>query len=125
MAYQTLDVEPLAGAMGAVIHGVDLSGELSNQAFDEIHQAFLDHKAIFFHDQNLDPHQQIAFGRRFGPMGAYPFMEGLPEAPERRSSFGPVDWASPIPMNHSAPFSMIRAAQQKVSTLLTVVGLVL
>ncbi|MBT4045806.1 MAG: taurine dioxygenase [Rhodospirillaceae bacterium] len=82
MAYQTLDVEPLAGAMGAVIHGVDLSGELSNQAFDEIHQAFLDHKAIFFHDQNLDPHQQIAFGRRFGPMGAYPFMEGLPEAPE-------------------------------------------
>ncbi|MBT4690103.1 MAG: taurine dioxygenase [Rhodospirillaceae bacterium] len=82
MAYQTLDVEPLAGAMGAVIHGVDLSGEVSNQAFDEIHQAFLDHKAIFFHDQNLDPHQQIAFGRRFGPMGAYPFMEGLPEAPE-------------------------------------------
>ncbi|MDE0942776.1 MAG: TauD/TfdA family dioxygenase [Alphaproteobacteria bacterium] len=82
MAYQTLDVEPLAGAMGAVIHGVDLSTDLSNQAFDEIHQAFLDHKAIFFHNQNLDPQQQIAFGRRFGPMGVYPFMEGLEEAPE-------------------------------------------
>ena len=36
MGYQTLDVEPLAGAMGAVIHGLDLTADLSNQAFDEI-----------------------------------------------------------------------------------------
>ena len=82
MGYQSLDVEPLAGAMGAVIHGVDLTAELSNQAFDEIHQAFLEYKAVFFHSQDLDPHQQIAFARRFGPMTIYPFMEGLPEAPE-------------------------------------------
>ena len=82
MGYQTLDVEPLSGALGAVLHGPDLSADLSNQTFDEIHQAFLDHKAIFFRGQNLDPHQQIAFWRRFGPMAAYPFMEGLPEAPE-------------------------------------------
>jgi len=72
----------LAGAMGAVIHGVDLTAELSNQAFDEIHQAFLEYKAVFFHSQDLDPHQQIAFARRFGPMTIYPFIEGLPEAPE-------------------------------------------
>ncbi len=82
MGYQTLDVEPLSGALGAVLHGPDLSAELSNQTFDEIHQAFLDHNVIFFRDQDLDPHQQIAFGRRFGPIAAYPFMEGLPEAPE-------------------------------------------
>ncbi len=82
MGYQTLDVEPLTGAMGAVIHGVDLTADLGNQAFDDIHQAFLEHKAIFFHGQDLDPHQQIAFARRFGPMSIYPFMEGLPEAPE-------------------------------------------
>ena len=82
MSYQTLDVEPLSGAMGAVINGIDLSTDLSNQAFDEIHQAFLDHKAIFFHGQDLDPHQQIAFARRFGPLSVYPFMEGLPDAPE-------------------------------------------
>ncbi|MDP6688471.1 MAG: TauD/TfdA family dioxygenase [Alphaproteobacteria bacterium] len=82
MGYQTLDVEPLSGAMGAVIHGVDLAADLSNQAFDEIHQAFLEYKAVFFHGQDLDPHQQIAFGRRFGPMAVYPFIEGLPEAPE-------------------------------------------
>ena len=82
MAYQTLDLRPLAGAMGAEVNGVDLTANLSNQTFDEIHQAFLDHKAIFFHDQDLSPRQQIAFGRRFGPLCIYPFVEGLPEAPE-------------------------------------------
>ncbi|MFP6771347.1 MAG: TauD/TfdA family dioxygenase [Alphaproteobacteria bacterium] len=82
MGYQTLDVELLSGALGAVLHGPDLSAELSNQTFDEIHQAFLDYNVIFFRDQNLDPQQQIAFGRRFGPLAVYPFMEGLPDAPE-------------------------------------------
>jgi taurine dioxygenase len=82
MGYQTLDVELLSGAMGAVLHGPDLSAVLSNRTFDEIHQAFLDHGAIFFRDQTLDPQQQIAFGRRFGPLLVYPFMEGLPDAPE-------------------------------------------
>jgi taurine dioxygenase len=62
--------------MGAVLHGADLSADLSNQTFDEIHQAFLDHKAIFFRDQKLDPHQQIAFARRFGPLAVYPFVKG-------------------------------------------------
>jgi len=82
MGYQTLDVQPLAGALGAEIAGVDLSKELSNQVYDEIHQAFLEYQAIFFRDQTLTPQQQIAFGRHFGPPHDYPFVEGLPDAPE-------------------------------------------
>lgn len=82
MGYQTIDVKPIAGALGAEVMGVDLAGDLSNQAFDEIHQAFLDHHAIFFRDQDLTPQQQAAFGRRFGKPNVYPFVEGLEEAPE-------------------------------------------
>lgn len=82
MGFQTIDVKPLAGALGAEINGVDLAGDLSNQAFDEIHQAFLDYHAIFFRDQDLTPQQQVAFGRRFGKPNIYPFVEGLEEAPE-------------------------------------------
>lgn len=82
MAYQTIEVTPIAGALGAEIGGVDLAGDLSNQAFDEIHQAFLDHHAIFFRDQELTPRQQVAFGRRFGKPNIYPFVKGLEEAPE-------------------------------------------
>ena len=40
MAYQSMDVAPCPGALGAAIHGLDLSAGLSNLAFDEIHQAF-------------------------------------------------------------------------------------
>ncbi|MCG8548323.1 MAG: TauD/TfdA family dioxygenase [Alphaproteobacteria bacterium] len=82
MAYQTIDVQPIAGALGADIHGADLSRNLSNQTFDEIHQAFLDHLALFFRNQTLTPAQQVDFARRFGPIGIYPFLDGLPDAPE-------------------------------------------
>jgi taurine dioxygenase len=82
MAYQTIEVQPIAGALGAEIRGVDLADDLSNQAFDEIYQAFLDHHTIVFRDQDLTPQQQVAFGRRFGKPNIYPFVEGLAEAPE-------------------------------------------
>jgi taurine dioxygenase len=82
MPYQTIEVQPLAGALGAEISGVDLSQDLGNQVLDEIHRAFLDHLAIFFRDQTLTPQQQVAFAARFGPIGIYPFAEGLADAPE-------------------------------------------
>ena len=82
MAYRTIEVRPLCGALGAEISGVDLSKDLGNQAFDEIHRAFLDHLVIFFRDQTLTPRQQVAFATRFGPIGNYPFLDGLPDAPE-------------------------------------------
>ena len=77
MSYQTIEVKPLADALGAEIFGVELSQELTNQAFDEIHRAYLDHQVIFFRDQNLTPGQLSDFGRRFGPLNIYPFVEGL------------------------------------------------
>ena len=65
MGYQSIDVAPLSGAMGAEIHGVDLSSELTNQQFDEIHQAHLDYLTIVFRDQKITPQQQADFARRF------------------------------------------------------------
>jgi len=82
MAYRTIAVKPLTGALGAEISGVDLSRDLGNQVFDEIHHVFLDHLAIFFRDQTLTPQQQVKFAARFGPIGIYPFVDGLPDAPE-------------------------------------------
>ena len=62
----TLDITPVAGALGAEISGVSLADDLSNAQFDEIHQAFLDHHVIFFRDQHgLTPEAQKRFARRF------------------------------------------------------------
>jgi taurine dioxygenase len=82
MAEQTIDVRRVAGSLGADVFGADLSRELSNQAYDEIHQAFLDHQVLFIRDQKLTPPQLAAFARRFGPLNEYPFVKGLEEAPE-------------------------------------------
>ncbi len=82
MAEQRIDVQPVAGSLGAEIFGADLAGDLTNQVHDEIHRAFLDYQVLFIRDQNLTPPQQADFARRFGPLNEYPFVKGLDNAPE-------------------------------------------
>ncbi len=82
MDYQKITVEPLAGAIGAEIHGVDLSKELDNQTFSEVRRAFDENAVIFFRDQDITPEQHLAFGARFGEFDIHPFAAGLPEHPE-------------------------------------------
>lgn len=70
-------VKPIAGTLGAEIEGVDLSAELSNQQFDAIHGAFLQHNVIFFCDQKaLSPGAHKAFGQRFGSLNVAPLCAG-------------------------------------------------
>jgi len=82
MAYQTIDVKPLAGNIGAEVFGVDLSKDLDQQTFSEVHQAFLDHLVIFFRDQDLSVEQQGNFVKRFGPLIHDPFIKAPDNAPE-------------------------------------------
>ena len=60
------DIKPVSGALGAEIHGVDLTKPFSAAVFEDLHQALMDYKVIFFRDQDLTPEQHIAFSRRFG-----------------------------------------------------------
>jgi taurine dioxygenase len=80
--YQRIDVRPLTGAMGAKIHGVDLSKPLDDTTYNEIQRALVEHLAIFFRDQDLTPAQYVAFGRRFGTMDPHPLIKGMPGQPE-------------------------------------------
>ena len=74
-------VAPVSGALGAEVSGVDLA-DLDDECFAEIHRAFLAHQVLFFRDQVLTPDAFVALARRFGPIGAYPFAQGLPDHPE-------------------------------------------
>ena len=82
MTYARIEVRPIAGALGAEIGGVDLSKDLDNQTFAEVHQALLDHLVIFFRNQTLTPEQHKAFGRRFGRLDVHEFVRGLDSHPE-------------------------------------------
>lgn len=67
MQYQHIQVKPVNGRIGAVIEGVTLSSKLDDAVVQEINQALLTHKAIFFKNQShLDDTEQEAFATRLG-----------------------------------------------------------
>lgn len=76
-----MQVQPVAGALGAEIHGIDLARPLAADAVGAIRGALLEHLVIFFRDQRLTPQQQLAFARQFGDPMAYPQLKGLPDSP--------------------------------------------
>lgn len=81
--YSALDVRPFTPAIGADIHGVDLSA-LTSEIEEETIAALLEHQVIFFHDQNLTSRQFAALARIFGepqPASESSFdkIDGFPE----------------------------------------------
>ena len=79
--HRHIEVQPVAGSLGALIHGVNAAAPLDDEVIAEIRQALLGHLVIFFRDQKLTPHEQLAFAKRFGEPMEYPQLTGLPEAP--------------------------------------------
>jgi taurine dioxygenase len=77
----TVEVQPIAGALGAEISGVDLSKDLADDTVAAIRRAWLEHLVIFFRDQDLSPARFLEFGRRFGHPIEYPFVKGLDDFP--------------------------------------------
>lgn len=63
-----LQIEPLHPALGARVHGLDLSKPLDAAAFDAVHQAWMAHLVLVFPDQPVSDAQQIAFARLFGDL---------------------------------------------------------
>jgi len=64
----SIKVRPISYAIGAEITGVDLAKPLDDAQWAEIYAAWLKHILLVFPGQKLTPEQQIAFGRRFGPL---------------------------------------------------------
>lgn len=73
----------LNGRIGAEILGVDIAAGVSDDVFEQINAALLEHKVIGFRDQHLDPRGQIEFLSRWGALAkahpTVPALEGYPE----------------------------------------------
>jgi taurine dioxygenase len=75
----SLDIRPMAGAIGAEIHGVDLAKPLDAGTRDALRDALHRHLVIFFPKQKLEPTDHVAFARAFGePEGKHPFIPHIP-----------------------------------------------
>lgn len=73
--FSRIGVEPITGACGAEISGVDLSKPLSDEVLREVMTAFEHFLVIMFRDQDLIVEQHKAFSRLFGE------LTELPQAP--------------------------------------------
>lgn len=75
-------VEPLSGALGAEIKGLDLSRELDERQVAALREAWREHLVLVFRDQDLEPGGHVALARRLGTPHIHPFVQGLPDHPE-------------------------------------------
>jgi taurine dioxygenase len=68
-----LDIQPLAGRIGAQIDNIRLGGNLTDTAITTIEAALAKYKVIFFRNQaHLDDAEQERFAARLGELVAHP-----------------------------------------------------
>ena len=60
-------VEKSSNCVGADVHGLDLSGPVSDATFNEIREALHRHHVLAIRAQKLQPASFLAFAKRFGP----------------------------------------------------------
>lgn len=92
---------PLTPHIGSEIEGIDLSGNLTDDAFAAISDALDRRHVLFFRDQHIDLDCQKRFTERFGPLLKSDYVESLEgepyvirvlkEADEAGGTFG-GDW---------------------------------
>ncbi len=121
MAYESIQVEPVAGALGAEVSGVDLSQPLPDATIKAVHSAWLDHLVLFFRDQDIDVEQHKAFARRFGELHIHPVLQqlkdqGHPEVVVLESTaerpYVAAGWHSDVTFQREPPMgSILRAVE--------------
>ena len=95
--YRAIDVEPVSGALGAEIHGVDLASGASADQIDEIRRVHQDYGVVFFRDQRLTPEQHVAFAGHWGEINVnrffqsvdgYPMIAEVRKEPDQQRNIG-------------------------------------
>jgi taurine dioxygenase len=114
------EIRPIAGALGAELHGIDLSADLPDDTIAAIRQALLDNLVIFFRDQVLPPERLLALAHRFGTPIEYPFVKGIDGFPQiinvaklehEKINFGGV-WHSDTTYLQEPPMATLLVARE-------------
>lgn len=116
---EPIQIEPIAGALGAEVSGVDLSRPLDAATRKAIDEAWLEHLVLFFRDQPLTQEQHKALALQFGEIFTHPVVqllkeEGKPEVfvlestPER--PFVADNWHTDVTFETEPPSASILRA---------------
>ena len=78
-----IKIQKYSPNLGAIITGVDLSKEINEYQFKDIHKAFLDNQVLFFQNQNeITPEIHLKLGKLFGELHVHPAAPSMPGYPE-------------------------------------------
>jgi alpha-ketoglutarate-dependent taurine dioxygenase len=80
--YHYFSAEPVTGALGAELNGVDLATQNDDALFEELHVALMRHLVIILRNQRLNAGRLVEIGRQFGKLHRNPFVKGLDAHPE-------------------------------------------
>ena len=67
-------IKRLSPLIGAELHDIDLSKDLSEEEKEHIYGALLTYKVIFFRDQDITTEHHLRFGKYFGELEIHPFV---------------------------------------------------
>ena len=76
-----MQVKLLSGALGAEISGVNLQ-DTSDKNFEIINNLLLEHKVIFFRNQNITPEELLTLASHFGPIEEHAYVKGRDKYPK-------------------------------------------
>lgn len=117
----TIAVEPITGALGARLTGLDLA-RIDDAGFAHLKAALDEHLVLYVSDQALDRHQLASLGRRFGPPFLHPLVNnGFEDAPsvlellrqpEDEAMFGGESWHGDVTWMTPAGYASILHAQE-------------
>ena len=76
-----MQINLLSGALGAEISGINLR-DSSKENWKKINSLMLEHKVIFFRDQNITAEEQIELAKKFGDLEKHVYVKGREGYPE-------------------------------------------
>jgi taurine dioxygenase len=82
VARSRLKVEPLTGAIGAEVGNLDMGAAARDSALmGDVRALLLQHKVLFFRDQDITRAEHVAFARHFGELEDHPVAGSDPDHP--------------------------------------------
>ena len=76
-----MNIKLLSGALGAEVKGINLK-DSSDKNFKIINDLLLEHKVIFFRNQEITTDEHKALAKKFGPLEKHAYVKGRENHPE-------------------------------------------
>jgi taurine dioxygenase len=76
-----MKVNILSGALGAEVSDFNLNS-VTQENFEKLNALLLEHKVVFFRDQNISSKELMFLGSLFGPVEEHAYVRGLDDFPQ-------------------------------------------